>query len=273
MQTQPRKSIKQVAACVSLALQPLAGAKQMEVVLDKITIPSPALHVQRPRLMNILSTSLDSCASTVITGRAGVGKTSLVAAFAETCGRSISWYKVDASDAELSIFLNYLAASIRTQRPSFTLALERLLSEKADRNPEFLANCFAYQLLESNGNPLLVVIEDLHMISDADWLSPFLVRLLPLLPADIHLLLTSRTVLPAPIWRMRSKQTLAVIEEGALTFTPQEAIDLFRSYGLSDEHVHAVLAQANGRVAKLSAAAIDLRRANTINHSPNLNQF
>ena len=244
----------------------------MEVILDKITIPSPALHIVRPRLVKILSTSLDSRSSTVIIGRAGVGKTSLVTAFARTCGRSVSWYKVDASDTELSIFLNYLVASIRAQRPRFTLDLERLLCEKADSNPEFLADCFAYQLLESNGDPLLVVIEDLHVVSDAEWVSPFLVRFLPLLPADIHLLLTSRTVLPAPIWRMRSKQTLAVIKEEALTFTPQEAIDLFRSYGLSDEDIDAVLDQTNGRAAKLSAAAINLRRAKKIDLQPNLNQ-
>jgi len=98
------------------------------------------------------------------------------------------------------------------------------------------------------------------------WVSTFLVRLLPLLPADIHLLLTSRTILPAPLWRMRSKQTLAVIDEEALTFTPQEASELLRIYGLSDEHIHAVLNQTNGRAAKLSAAAIDL--ANKIDSQP-----
>ena len=29
--------------------------------------------------------------------------------------------------------------------------------------------------------PLLIVIEDLHLVSDADWLEPFFGRLLPLL--------------------------------------------------------------------------------------------
>ena len=139
----------------------------MEVVLDKITMPSADSHVVRPRLVKILRSSLDSCTSTVITGRAGVGKTSLVADFGRTCGRPVSWYKVDASDADLSIFLTYLVASIRTERGSFNLDPQTLLRERADCNPETLADCFAYQLLETNGNALLVVIEDLHLVSDA----------------------------------------------------------------------------------------------------------
>jgi ATP/maltotriose-dependent transcriptional regulator MalT len=65
----------------------------------------------------------------------------------------------------------------------------------------------------------LVVIEDLHLVSDSDWLVPFFSRLLPLLPSEVHVLITSRSLPPAPLWRMRSKQSLVVIDEARCAFT------------------------------------------------------
>lgn len=59
----------------------------------------------------------------------------------------------------------------------------------------------------------------------------------------------------APLWRMRSKQTLAVIEEESLVFTKQEAVDLFESYALSREHATIALDHTKGRAAALARFA------------------
>ena len=81
--------------------------------------------------------------------------------------------------------------------------------------------------------PLLMVIDDLHLIYDAGWVVPFFRRLLPLLPPEAHMLIIGRSLPPTPVWRMRSKQTLCLVEEAALAFTSQEAADLFAGYGLA----------------------------------------
>ena len=54
------------------------------------------------------------------------------------------------------------------------------------------ADAFIYELLEYNREPLLVVLDDLHLICEGEWLVPFLCRLLPLLPRKVHFLITSR---------------------------------------------------------------------------------
>jgi ATP/maltotriose-dependent transcriptional regulator MalT len=87
---------------------------------------------------------------------------------------------------------------------------------------------------------------------------PFFKRLLPLLPADVHLLITSRTMPPAPLWRMRSKQTLSVIDEEALAFTRQEAILLFKRHGLTQEHASLALDHTHGRASALARFAAKL---------------
>jgi len=234
------------------------GTSKMELILEKIAMPSPMACLPRPRLQAILEQSLSSCTSTILSGRAGTGKTSLAIDFAENSGRSVAWYKVDAPDSELLIFFQYLIASISKQRLGFGGALLPLLwSATPDRMP-LVAEAFVYELEREAGKPLLVVIEDLHLVCDADWLVPFFSRLLPLLPSDVHLLITSRTMPPAPLWRMRSKQTLSVIDEETLSFTREEAISLFESYDLSREQASIALDHSHGRAAALASLAATL---------------
>jgi LuxR family maltose regulon positive regulatory protein len=119
-----------------------------------------------------------------------------------------------------------------------------------------------YELAESEaGDPLLIVIEDLHLVSDSDWLVPFFRRLLPLLPSEVHMLVTSRSLPPAPLWRMRSKQSLVVIDEETLAFTRPEAVALFESYGLNQDQANIALDHTHGRAVALDESARFLQRS------------
>lgn len=227
-----------------------------ELVLEKINRPDAIASLSRERLLTLLSNSLSSCAATILSGRAGTGKTSLAVDFALKCGRASAWYKVDAPDSELPVFFNYLLASIREQRPGFgSPTLASLLENAKGDGVAKLAEVFVYELGENDQSPLLIVIEDLHQVCDAEWLVPFFRRLLPLLPSEVHLLITSRTLPPAPLWRMRSKQTLRVISEEELAFTRPEATALFENYGLTAEQAYIALDHTHGRAAALANCA------------------
>lgn len=228
----------------------------MQIILDKITAPQAEPRVARTRLLNLLHGSLANCAATIVNGRAGTGKTLLAADFARRSGRRVSWYKVDASDGELRVFFKYLVESVRQWRPQFGQRdLLRMVEVATLEDIPVLAEAFVYELLEQRGEPLVIVIDDLHLVYDADWVVPFFRRLLPLLPADAHMLITGRSLPPAPLWRMRSKQTLCVIEEPTLLFTKVEATRLFASYGLSTAQAEAALEQTHGRASTLDTLA------------------
>lgn len=228
----------------------------MHIILDKITTPDEQPRISRARLLNLLHGSLTNCTSTIVNGRAGTGKTMLATDFAGRCGRRVAWYKVDAADGELPIFFRYLVESIRRWRPGFGQeSLMPLLSAPALDDIPLLAEAFVYELLERKGEPLLIVIDDLHLVYDAEWVVPFFRRLLPLLPAEAHILITGRSLPPAPLWRMRSKQTLCVIEEPTLLFTQLEATRLFKSYGLTEAQARVALKQTHGRASSLDATA------------------
>jgi LuxR family maltose regulon positive regulatory protein len=168
----------------------------------------------------------------------------------------------------LAVFFAYLTACIRQKRPSFgSQRLIQLFANSGNEHATSLADSFVYELLESGAEPLLVVIEDLHLVCDSDWVVPFFSRLLPLLPTEIHVLVTSRTMPPAPLWRMRSKQTLTVLDEETLSFTRQEAIEFFESYGLSAEEACIAFDHTHGRASALASFAATLQLSGRRNGS------
>jgi LuxR family maltose regulon positive regulatory protein len=229
---------------------------KMQLILEKITKPSSTPPFGRPRLTTLLRNNLDSCSSTVISGRAGSGKTTLASEFARNCGRPVAWYKVDAPDGEISVFFDYLAASIGEQRPNFDedSIRSRAALATADEIP-LLSERLVFELIEGRDRPLLIVIEDLHLVGDTEWLVPFLERFLRLTPPEVHILITGRTLPPAPLWRMRSKQTLAVIDEATLAFTREEAVILFETYGLTRQQAYLAFDRTNGRAGALARYA------------------
>lgn len=228
----------------------------MNLIHSKTAIPNELPKVSRGRLLEMLQESMNCCNSTIITGRAGTGKTFLAADFARRCKQSVAWYKIDAPDTELPIFLNYFVESLARARPGFGgEALRHSIRSNAEMNLSTLAEAFV-DALQKQDDPLLIVIDDLHLIYDAKWVVPFFHRLLPLLPIEVHLLILGRSLPPAPLWRLRSKQRLCVVDEQALAFTYDEAAKLFAGYGLSVQQADIALALAHtrGRVVSLCSA-------------------
>jgi LuxR family transcriptional regulator, maltose regulon positive regulatory protein len=238
----------------------------MKLIASKITIPTENPSVCRQGLLDTLRGNLESCHATVINGRAGTGKTMLAIDFVRRHVRRAAWYKVDAPDMSLPVFMEYLVASVARVRPGFgRQTLERQAQSFGTggngragvRDESYvagLAEAFVYDL-ERKAEPLVLAIDDLHLIYDADWVIPFFHRLLLLLPAEIHMLILGRGLPPAPMWRLRSKQRLFVITEQMLAFTQSEAEELFSGYGLGAEDASSALKRTSGRAADLHAAA------------------
>ena len=231
------------------------------LIHEKIAVSPQLPRVSRQRLLQLLKDNLAAYNATIVSGRAGTGKTTLAADFATRAGRPVAWYKVDAADGDLRLFCQYLAKTVRRHR---SLDEDRLLqltqSVESDR-AELIAEALVFQLSEGKFEPLLILIEDLHLVYDADWVVPFFRRLMSLLPTDVHLLVTCRSLPPAPLWRLRSKQMLRVIDEAELALTLDEAILLFESYGLSEEHARVAWVQTNGRAAAIADFAATPGRA------------
>lgn len=227
----------------------------MQIIPEKITPPAELPRVSRLRLLATLCESLEGCNSTIIHGRAGTGKTLLATDFARRTHRSVAWYKLDAPDSELPVFLRHLCAAISSSRPGFGQSLVERVSARTElEEVPLVVEYLVHELLETDES-LLIVVDDMHLIYDAEWVAPFFRRLLQLLPPEVHLMLLGRSLPPAPLWRMRSKQTLCVVDEATLAFTLGESRRLYASYGLQMERANVALAETRGRAATLDARA------------------
>lgn len=217
----------------------------MHLIRSKIEQPRSIPHLVRPRIVGALEASTWSALATIVVGRAGTGKSVAALDLAEACPGRVAWYTVDASDTDFERFTGYLAEALGlSTRP----AADQLAPDQA-------AERMLGELFERSDVPSLLVIEDLHLLYDTPWLGPFIARFLPMLPTSVHVLVTTRALPPVPLWRMRSKQTLSVLDEDALAFTEAEAIQLFARHRLSEAAARAAARSTGGRAVRLDAVA------------------
>jgi LuxR family transcriptional regulator, maltose regulon positive regulatory protein len=222
--------------------------RKVPLIEAKLHAPDPAGSEVQDRLLKLLERSAQNHVGTLVVGRAGSGKTSLAASFAKRFPEA-SWYSVDAGDAEWPVFSRYYEAAVlgrgaspgkgRRSGPAFGTPVE-LFAELTAR-------------LESNGTgwPKLLILDGIHHLFDSFWFPEFFTLLLGSLQPPSHVLLLSRSRPPNPLWRLRSKQFLNVIDEKLLAFSPAEAAELFARHGLSKREAAAVHRETYGQPAKL----------------------
>ena len=225
----------------------------VHILSEKLEIPPCAGLVERPRLIEKLDRSLSHFAVTLVSGRAGTGKTSIAAAYARTRKRA-AWVTVESSDIDWNVFASYVAAS----------ALRAVGSKKTVRDsPLAVTNSsssamaiFLYKIAsvletaEGDHRPLLV-LDGIHHLFDADWFSGFFNILQPSLSETADVLLLCRSRPPNPLWRLRSKQQHDVIDEKTLAFDRNETILLLKRVGHSHAEATRIHAETFGRVSKL----------------------
>ena len=220
---------------------------------DKLEIPDTRDLVPRPRLYELLNRSVQQFPATLISGRAGTGKTALAASFATT-RKNAAWYSIEPADVEWTTFVNYLAASIlRTVLSRARIA--KLVPSPVEPTQAAMAtalmNIFGEVETEIAVEPMLIVLDGIHHLFDAPWFGEFFALLLSSLPENVNLLLLCRSKPPNPLWRLRSKQQLNVIDEKLLAFDLAETSELVTSAGLDGSNARRVQAETFGRISKL----------------------
>jgi LuxR family maltose regulon positive regulatory protein len=204
----------------------------------------------------LLEKSCTQFGATLVSGRAGTGKTTVAASFSARYN-SIAWYSVDSADSDWNVFSHYFNAALM-KTDNFGQSADVSIFETDDESPQeevsrFVSDLFS-QVPDNNGNsPLLIVLDDIQHLFDTDWFSDFFTLLLHSLMPQTHLLMLCRSRPPLPLWRLRSKQRLNVIDEKLLAFSPDEAERLYRGHGLSGEIAKKVHRDSFGRASKLAA--------------------
>jgi LuxR family maltose regulon positive regulatory protein len=195
---------------------------------------------------------------TLVSAPPGFGKTTLIREWAGGLGRRIAWLTLDAGDNEPSRFLRYLIAAVEQAEPRVESALPA--ATPADVPQERLVAFI--NALSAAGAPLLLVLDDYHLITDfaSHGLMAFL---LAHQPATLHVVIGTREDPPLPLARLRARDQLTEIRESALRFTAEEAAAFLRhtmGLTLASATVAALTARTEGWITGLQLAGLALRQ-------------
>lgn len=232
--------------------RPVKKTDEIHLFGEKMAVPVFENYISRPRLNELLEKNLNQFGATLVTGRTGTGKTALAADFSEKYKRA-AWFSVEAAENDWEVFFRYFVESFsrilgERQKTKVLSEIGKMKTRTVARDVEHLLSRVE---LPSSEKPFLIVIDGVHNVFDAGWFAEFFTTLLYSLTTDIHLIMLSRSNSPLPLWRLRSKQVLGVIDEKLLTFTLGETEKLFKSFDLPEEKAIFAFGKTYGRISRL----------------------
>ena len=190
--------------------------------------------LSRERLIERLRANL-SLPVTLVAANAGSGKTTLVADFLRKQERPYVWYQLDHTDSDPAVFLGYLAHGIQQRVSDFGETIFAYLQAgELAQEPERAADVLLNEILERVEQQLIVVLDDYHHLGTETPVHAVVDRLITYLPDVVHVIIISRDVPPLTLARLRSQESLAIIDRNDLLFTAEETQELFRKvFGLA----------------------------------------
>jgi LuxR family maltose regulon positive regulatory protein len=239
----------------------VTGSPGPELLLTKLVAPAPrAGLLPRPGLQSLLQANLQAKLC-LVAAPAGSGKTTLLAQWRAVAGGGrVAWVSLADSDNDPTRFWSYLVAALRTVEPGVgTVALEALGGPSVELERVVVPSLV--NDLATVGAPLVLILDDYHLITDASCHQTLGV-FLDYLPAAVHVVLSTRLDPPLPLARMRARGELAELRVGELQFSGEEAAELLNGsmgLALAAEEVARLAERTEGWAAGLVLAGLSLR--------------
>jgi LuxR family transcriptional regulator, maltose regulon positive regulatory protein len=241
------------------------------ILATKLFIPPPLRKIViRPGLRERLDESLHSKLA-LISAPAGFGKTTLVSEWAHALSAAtppvhVAWLSLDEGDNDPTRFLVYLAtalqASAERQSPLASIGegiLDALQSPQPPP-PELVLTTLLNEIASLPGL-FVLALDDYHLI-DSRSIDHTISFLIEHLPAQMHLVITTREDPQLHLGRLRARGQMIELRAADLSFNPSEAADFLNQVmglNLSDADVAALEDRTEGWIAGLQLASLALQ--------------
>ena len=173
------------------------------------------------------------CKLTSVVASAGYGKTCAVASWAASLARRggvpapvVAWYAIGAQEANVPMFWGYVCASLCAAAPQLEGSLADLHFPEDQGALARALDCAIVSVASLDGRVVLV-LDDFHNVQDEPSIAWGVRYLVQNLPANMHLVITSRRPLALPLAKMRVAGQLVSIDENDLRFSSDEAAEFF----------------------------------------------
>jgi LuxR family maltose regulon positive regulatory protein len=194
---------------------------------------------------------------TLISARAGSGKTTLVSEWLHQQARPFTWLSLDTNDNDPWKFFSYLVEALR----QLNIAINYSWSgewEQPALPPVETPITELINAITASELPFILVLDDYHVIQN-DWIHKAIEFLIERQPPEMHLILTTRVDPPFPLVQWRIRGQLMEIRDRDLLFTAGEVTEFLNDVmglGLADSAVATIGMRTEGWVAGLQMAAI-----------------
>src|SRR5688572_13725593 len=179
--------------------------------------------IERPRLLTLLERNWLHKV-TLVTAPSGYGKTTLVAQFARANKSPIVWYTLSPMDRDAINLQNHVISALKEIFPNLEDFHQPAGASTRER-AILLAKC-----LEQVQQDTVIVLDDLHLLDNAQVAEIWLRSLIEFLPKQCHLMLLSRTILKLSLLQNLTRGEVWGIGEEDLRFDEAELRDLEQSH-------------------------------------------
>jgi LuxR family maltose regulon positive regulatory protein len=232
----------------------------------KLFVPAPKIDlVQRKDLIallqgDLLIDGLFSRKLTLISAPAGYGKTTLLSQWLEETQCPIAWLTLDEADGDPTRFLSYLIAALQTVSRHLGQISTSMIQAPQQPPRETILTALINDLTELD-KPFLLVLDDYHLIQSQP-VHEMVNFLVEHLPANIHLVITSREDPPLPLHRLQARRQSISIRQAQLAFDAEEVRAFFHSTSgirLSHQQASRLVRRTEGWVTGLQLAALSMQ--------------
>ncbi|MBN2501701.1 MAG: AAA family ATPase, partial [Anaerolineales bacterium] len=234
------------------------------LLATKLYVPFPRPGaIRRPQLIARLNDSLSQKLA-LVSAPAGSGKTTLLSQWAAELNAAgqpaVAWVSLETGENDLIQFLAYLIAAVRSAHKSLgDAALDRLYIYP-DPGYEAILTALINEIAQ-NGQPLVLILDDYHLIDNAS-VHTAVQFLLEHLPPRMHVVVASRSQLPLELARLRVQGQITELglEDLRFSFSETQAFlhEIMR-LDLPAETVDQIASQAEGWAAGIQLAALALQ--------------
>jgi ATP/maltotriose-dependent transcriptional regulator MalT/DNA-binding SARP family transcriptional activator len=225
-----------------------ARTRSRPIIVTKVRPPRRRRDLlTRPRLADYIATHIEH-KLLLVSAPPGYGKTSLLVDFVALTDIPTCWYRLDAGDADVTVFLEHLIASLRRHFPDAGERTLQALQTEGAPNVEHLVGSLVNEIDEQITQLFLLVLDDYHTVNGSVPVNTAVNVLLEYLPDNCRLILASRTVPKSVnLTRLAGQGQVAGLGQEHLRFTPEEIGQL-----VAQLHGETLSAEERDRLAEES---------------------
>jgi len=240
----------------------------------KFFIPHPRHRlVDRPRLFAQLDQGMQT-KLTLVCAPAGYGKSTVLSEWilqrfksppfpfgndAQPDHPQVCWLGLDAADDDPNRFLGYLLAALERVQAGVSAEASAMLDAFPAPPLQSILTVFINHI-QAVDSSILVVLDDYHFITNRT-IHEGMLFFLDHLPANMHVVIATRSDPPIPLARLRARRQLTEIRADDLRFSYKETDDLFNQLmglGLPPQEMARLGERTEGWIAGLQMAALAL---------------